>query len=106
MKKILAASFLCMFAGAAAAQSANPPANSNPSMPATTSPNSGNNAGAPAAGANSFTEAQAKSRIEKDGFSSVSNLKKDDKGVWRGKGTKSGKTMDVSLDYQGNIVAK
>jgi hypothetical protein len=106
MKTILAASVLCIVAGVASAQSTNPPANANPSMPATTSPNSGNNAGAPAAGANSFTEAQAKSRIEKDGFSAVSNLKKDDSGVWRGKATKSGKSMDVSLDYQGNVVAK
>ena len=34
------------------------------------------------AGANSFTEGQAKSRIEEKGFKNVSDLKKDDAGVW------------------------
>ena len=38
------------------------------------------------------------------GFSNVSNLKKDDHGVWRGRATKDGKTVDVSLDYQGNVI--
>ena len=38
------------------------------------------------------------------GFSNVSNLKKDDNGVWRGRATKDGKTVDVSLDYQGNVI--
>ena len=42
--------------------------------------------GAPAAGANSFTEAQAKSRIEKAGYSNVSDLIKDKDGIWKGKG--------------------
>ena len=35
---------------------------------------------APEAGANSFTEAQAKDRIEKAGFSQVAGLKKDAQG--------------------------
>jgi hypothetical protein len=34
----------------------------------------------------------------------VSELKKDDDGVWRGKAMKDGKSVDVSLDYQGNVV--
>jgi putative membrane protein len=38
------------------------------------------------------------------GFINVSNLKKDDNGVWRGRATKDGKTVDVSLDYQGNVI--
>ena len=54
-------------------------------------------------GANSFTEGQAKSRIEAHGYGSVSALKKDDGGIWRGKAMKDGKTVDVSLDYQGNV---
>jgi len=60
---------------------------------------------APVAGANSFTESQAKERIEKAGYSSVSGLKLDDKGVWQASATKDGKPVKVSLDYQGNIVA-
>jgi len=39
---------------------------------------------APVAGANSFTEGQAKSRIEGAGFTQVTGLKKDDNGIWRG----------------------
>ena len=56
------------------------------------------------AGANSFTEGQAKSRIENMGFANVTDLKKDDNGVWRGRAMKSGQTVDVSVDYQGNVI--
>ena len=58
------------------------------------------------AGANSFTEGQAKSRIEGGGYSNVSELKKDDNGVWRGKAMKDGKSVNVSLDFQGNVIAR
>src|SRR4051812_30186230 len=37
---------------------------------------------APVPGANSFTESQARSRIEDAGYSNVSGLRKDDQGVW------------------------
>ena len=59
----------------------------------------------PAAGANSFTEAQAKSRIEAGGYSNVSALKKDEKGMWHATAMKNGKSTQVSLDTQGKIVA-
>ncbi|MGY8633195.1 hypothetical protein RAD15_12030 [Bradyrhizobium sp. 14AA] len=66
-----------------------------------------NNSNAPVAGRNSFTEGQAKSRIEAAGYSNVSGLQKDNEGVWRGKadkaGTKSGAKTDVSVDFQGNV---
>jgi len=64
-----------------------------------------NNPAAPVPGANSFTEGQAKSAIEKAGYADVSALKKDDKGIWRGTASKDGKATPVALDYQGNIVA-
>jgi len=83
----------------------NPPANDGPNNKAINS-QSGNNPGAPVAGANSFTEGQAKSRIESKGFSNVSGLKKDDKGVWRGSAMRDGKSVDVSLDFEGNVVAR
>jgi hypothetical protein len=62
-------------------------------------------AGAPVAGANSFTEGQAKSRIEANGFTNVSDLKKDDAGVWRGKASKGSQTMSVS-EYDWPVVAR
>jgi hypothetical protein len=83
----------------------NPPAQSEPGNRAINSRDQ-NNANNPVAGANSFTEGQAKSRIESNGYTNVSGLKKDDQGVWRGKAQKDGKTTDVSLDFQGNVVAR
>lgn len=59
---------------------------------------------APVPGANSFTEGQAKSRIEAAGFTNVSDLQKDDQGIWRGKAQKGGQQVSVALDYQGNVV--
>jgi hypothetical protein len=82
------------------------PANPDAKTPAVNSPNSPPNPGAPAAGANSFTEGQAKSRIEGKGYSSVMELKKDASGVWRGKAQKDGKAVTVSVDFQGNVVAQ
>jgi hypothetical protein len=58
------------------------------------------------AGANSFTEGQAKSRIESTGYTNVSGLRKDDQGVWRGMAMKDGRSVNVSLDFQGNVVAQ
>jgi hypothetical protein len=61
---------------------------------------------APLTGANSFTESQAKDRIEKAGFTQVSSLKKDDNGIWRGTAMRGGTQTNVALDYRGNVVAK
>src|SRR5437016_2861654 len=57
-----------MITGAAMAQ----PANRDANTPAVNTPNTPPNPGAPVAGSNSFTEGQAKSRIESNGFSNVS----------------------------------
>lgn len=61
------------------------------------------NPGAPVAGKNSFTEGQAKARIEEAGYTDVTGLKLDDQGVWRASATKEGKQASVSLDFQGNV---
>ena len=62
-------------------------------------------AGAPLKGANSFTEGQAKDRaIGHGGVDSVSDLKKDDDGIWRGKAMREGKPVEVAIDYKGNVV--
>lgn len=103
MNKILLTAALVAVAFPAIAQQ---PANRDANTPAVNSPGGPPNPGAPAAGANSFTEGQAKSRIEAQGFSNVSDLKKDGSGVWRGKAAKGGKSMNVSVDFQGNVVGK
>jgi periplasmic protein CpxP/Spy len=57
-------------------------------------------------GANSFTESQARSRLEAQGFSSTTELTKDKDGIWRGIATKNGKNFNVGVDYKGNITEK
>ena len=58
---------------------------------------------APVAGKNSFTEGEVKKRLESNGYSEVSALKKDDQSVWRGKAMKAGASVNIAVDYQGNI---
>ena len=99
---LTAAAAVCLMSHTAVAQPANPKGDT----PAVNAPNSPPNPGAPIAGANSFTEGQAKSRIESNGFSNVAELRKDDQGVWRGKATKDGRAVAVSLDFQGNVTSQ
>ena len=106
MRKMMVSVALVAIALPALAQTAQPPANRDANTPAVNSPNSPPNPGAPVAGANSFTEGQAKSRIEEKGFSNVSALQKDANGVWRGKAAQGGKTVNVSVDFQGNVVGQ
>jgi hypothetical protein len=58
----------------------------------------------PLKGANSFTESEAKKRAEARGYSGVSDLKKDDDGIWRGRATQQGKQVEIAIDYKGNVV--
>jgi hypothetical protein len=106
MRKLLLTVAIVAVAIPAMAQQPSPPANRNANTPAVNTPNSLPNPGAPVAGANSFTEGQAKSRIEAHGFSSVGQLKKDRDGVWRGTATQSGKSVKVGVDFQGNVVSQ
>ncbi len=110
MKRFLAAAVITVMAGGslaggAMAQNAGPPANHEAGTPAIAKSDV-NNPGAPVAGANSFTKSEAKSRIEKAGYTDVANLIKDKDGIWRGKASKGDTTVDVALDFQGNVVPK
>ncbi len=101
-------SLLIICAGLIAANAASaqtPPAKSGPGNNAVNSSGQ-NNSNAPVAGRNSFTEGQAKSKIEQAGYTQVSNLKKDDNGVWRGKASKGGSATSVSVDFEGNVNPK
>jgi hypothetical protein len=79
----------------------NPGAERSP--PAATIDQGTRTAETPAPGANSFTEGQARSRIEAAGYTDVSGLEKDDQGIWRGRASRGGQQLGVSLDYQGNV---
>ena len=105
MRKVILALSALAVTSSAWGQSA-PPANRDANTPAVNAPSSPPNPGAPVAGSNSFTEGQAKSRIEDKGFKNVSGLQKDGNGVWRGKAVQDGKAVNVSVDFQGNVVAR
>lgn len=96
--------FAALFISTAAFAQA-PAAQPGPNNNAVNSPGQ-NNSDKPVEGRNSFTEDQAKDRIQAAGYTNVSDLKKDDAGVWRGKGSKGGSVKDVSLDFQGNVNPK
>ncbi|MGU3539422.1 hypothetical protein [Methylobacterium sp. A54F] len=57
-------------------------------------------------GANSFTEAQVKERFAKMGFGEVTDLTKDDQGIWRGRANHAGRQLTIGMDYRGNVAAQ
>jgi hypothetical protein len=59
------------------------------------------------AGALDLDEYQAKQRIEAKGYSSISRLERDNRGIWRGDAfLKSGRRVEVVLDLEGNIFSE
>ena len=101
MKYAFAAAVLVFWTSGAFAQTT---ANPNGQTPAVATSDT-KNPDAPVAGKNSFTESQARSRIEAAGFTGVSELMKDKDGVWHGKASKAGTTQTVNLDFQGNVTS-
>jgi len=102
-KTLILGAALALVATGALAQT--PPAATGPQNSAINGTNSSNRqVENPVKGHNSFTQGEAKSRIERRGFSNVSDLRKDDAGVWRGRAMKDGRQVEVSLDYQGNVI--
>ncbi|PVX31555.1 PepSY domain-containing protein [Sphingomonas pokkalii] len=93
---LLAATALLATTGVAAAQDHNPAVKDS----------STHMVKRPAEGRSSFTEGQARGRIEKAGYTQVSDLKGTDGGAWRGTAMKDGKRVTVTLDYKGNVTAR
>lgn len=60
----------------------------------------------PARGANSFTQAQAKRRIDKAGYGHVSDLRKDQNGLWQGSAMNLHRKVHVAVDYKGDVTAR
>ncbi|QCI68495.1 PepSY domain-containing protein [Phreatobacter stygius] len=86
---------------AAAAQTA--PATTGTTAP---TPPAAINATALESGANSFTEGQARARLEQAGVTGIGELKKDDQGIWRGRATRNGAAVTVGVDFRGNVRAE
>ena len=107
MNHFISAAIVGLAVTGAAASAQTPPTTGSATPPAVArDKGDSNTTAAPVAGKNSFTEAQARERLEKHGYTDVSALAKDDKSVWRGKAMKSGKSVDVAVDYQGNVVGQ
>jgi len=83
-----------------------PPASNSAPQALTVAPADAKTSAAPVPGANSFTEAQARSRVESRGFTNVTSLMKDEQSIWRGRATKDGREVAIAVDYQGNVVAQ
>jgi hypothetical protein len=101
MRYAFAAAVLMLGTSGAFAQTT---ANPNGKTPAVATSDT-KNPDAPVSGKNSFTESQARSRIEAAGYTGVSGLMKDNNGVWHGKASKAGTTQTVNLDFQGNVTS-
>lgn len=87
---------------AAAQPTADPSAPPNPPVKAP----SNTSAESLAKGHNSFTRGQAKSRIEKAGYTNVSIVNLDSDGLWQATATRDGQSVHVALDYKGNVATQ
>ena len=58
------------------------------------------------AGANSFTEGQVKERFGRMGFGEVTDLRKDERGIWHGTAVHAGRSLTIGMDYKGNVAAE
>lgn len=97
---LIALGALLVFSASALAQET--PKSDSTQTPAVATPDSTNPA-APVPGENSFTEGQAKERMEAKGFTEISGLTKGEDGIWVASAKKDGKPVEVKLDFQGNI---
>lgn len=59
--------------------------------------------GAPAMGANSFTQEQARERAVSAGYTDVGALAQAADGTWQGPAMQAGASVTVVVDYQGNV---
>ena len=108
---VLAAVLLLGSAGLAVAQSTAPRTTTGnqtvPSAGTSANPNANATGAGNAAlepGANSFTEGQARRRIEDRGYTNVDQLHKDQNSIWQAEATKDGRRVRVGVDFRGNVV--
>lgn len=92
--------------GAAAPPAAGVPADPNAAANPPIRRSGDGRADLPAPGANSFTETQVRTRLESRGYVAIEGLTRGEDGVWRARATRNGKTNQVAVDYQGNVIAE
>jgi hypothetical protein len=94
---------LAIAAAAACAAACQPDSDkTNPAI-ATEEAQADREAAAPASGASSFTEDQARQRIIDAGYTDVSTLTKAADGSWQATATLNGQSTAIVVDYQGNV---
>lgn len=106
MKYILLKTAVLMMSVLATSAYAQDTTNSDAGNTPAVSTQDANNPGAPVEGENSFTEDQARQRMEDAGYTGIKDLKLDDKGFWNASGMKGQSAVQLVLDYQGNVVAR
>ena len=90
----------------AARQSTDIPNAAPPSAGTSANPNASSTRGGGAgleSGANSFTEGQARRRIEDHGYTNVGGLHKDQNSLWQAEAMKDGRRVRVGVDFRGNV---
>lgn len=105
MKHSISIVMMPLIAMAASASVAQQPAEAgshNPIM----KPSNTKRAGTPASGISSFTRGQARGRLAKAGYTTISQLTKDGSGAWMASAMKDGKKVMVALDYKGNVTVR
>lgn len=68
--------------------------------------NTSSESAAPAAsapGAATLTDADVRARIAAQGFGSVSDLSRDDKGLWHARAIKNGRRLNLIIDSAGKV---
>lgn len=56
-------------------------------------------------GRTSFTEAQARGRMEQAGFGRISDLRLEESGIWRAAAERDGRAVRIGLDFRGTVRA-
>ncbi|MDB5653352.1 MAG: PepSY protein [Tardiphaga sp.] len=97
LRSCFALAGLWLALGSAVAQQ-NPTQNPNLPAPEAAAP--------PIAGANSFSEGQARDLIQSQGYVGVSALVNDRHGIWHGTARKGATRFHVFVDYKGNVTAR
>jgi hypothetical protein len=96
--------FAFSLGGAAFAQSASQTDPSvDPNAPGNAAVKDIHSEGAPAAGHNSFTRSQAITQINQAGYDHVTGLWKSKEGLWHAHAHRDGSSVNVTLDYKGDV---
>jgi len=95
--------YACAFVALGLLAACNPNAETNNPAVATDEAVIEREAAAPAAGASSFTEDQARGRLTEKGYTEPTGLMQAADGSWSGQAMKDGQKMTVTVDYQGNV---